>query len=46
MQAMNLRQNFIDRYLIYDGHLLNVELLATLRDEAARLLSIDLLDLG
>ena len=36
MQALNLRQNFIDRYLIYDGRLLNAELVATLRAEAAQ----------
>jgi poly-gamma-glutamate synthesis protein (capsule biosynthesis protein) len=37
MQALNLRQNFIDRYLIYTGRLLSVELLTTIRDEPARL---------
>ncbi|MBI5563851.1 MAG: CapA family protein, partial [Chloroflexi bacterium] len=31
-QAINLRQNFIDRYVVYDNRLLNVELLATYRD--------------
>ncbi len=35
MQARNLRQNFIDRYLVYDNKLLGVELLTTMRDEAA-----------
>ena len=35
MQALNLRQNFIDRYLVYDNKLLGVELLTTIRDEAA-----------
>ena len=35
MQARNLRENFIDRYLVYDGKLLGVELLTTIRDEAA-----------
>ncbi|CAG0931934.1 Capsule biosynthesis protein CapA [Thermoflexales bacterium] len=35
MQARNLRENFIDRYLIYDNKLLGVELLTTIRDEAA-----------
>ena len=35
MQAINLRQNFIDRYLVYDNKLLGVELLTTIRDEAA-----------
>ncbi|HSD84257.1 MAG TPA: CapA family protein, partial [Anaerolineae bacterium] len=35
MQARNLRENFIDRYLIYDNKLLSVELLTTIRDEAA-----------
>lgn len=32
VQAINLRQNFIDRYVVYDNKLLNVELLATYRD--------------
>ncbi len=31
-QAINLRQNFIDRYIVYDNRLLSVELLATYRD--------------
>lgn len=31
-QAINLRQNFIDRYVVYDNRLLGVELLATFRD--------------
>ncbi len=31
-QAINLRQNFIDRYVVYDNRLLSVELLATYRD--------------
>ena len=31
-QAINLRQNFIDRYVVYDNKLLSVELLATYRD--------------
>jgi poly-gamma-glutamate synthesis protein (capsule biosynthesis protein) len=35
MQARNLRENFIDRYLVYDNRLLGVELLTTIRDEAA-----------
>lgn len=35
MQARNLRENFIDRYLVYDNKLLGVELLTTIRDEAA-----------
>ena len=35
MQALNLRQNFIDRYLVYDNKLLSIELLTTIRDEAA-----------
>ncbi len=35
MQARNLRENFIDRYLVYDNKLLSVELLTTIRDEAA-----------
>ena len=35
MQAINLRQNFIDRYLVYNNKLLSVELLTTIRDEAA-----------
>jgi poly-gamma-glutamate synthesis protein (capsule biosynthesis protein) len=35
MQGRNLRQNFIDRYLVYDNKLLGVELLTTMRDEAA-----------
>ncbi len=35
MQALNLRQNFIDRYLVYDDKLLSIELLTTIRDEAA-----------
>jgi hypothetical protein len=35
MQALNLRQNFIDRYLVYNNKLLGVELLTTIRDEAA-----------
>ena len=35
MQARNLRENFIDRYLVYDNQLLGVELLTTIRDEAA-----------
>lgn len=32
VQAINLRQNFIDRYVVYDNRLLSVELLATYRD--------------
>lgn len=35
MQARNLRENFIDRYLVYDNQLLGVELLTTIRDETA-----------
>jgi poly-gamma-glutamate synthesis protein (capsule biosynthesis protein) len=35
MQARNLRENFIDRYLVYNNRLLGVELLTTIRDEAA-----------
>ncbi len=35
MQARNLRENFIDRYLVYDNKLLGVELLTTIRDEPA-----------
>jgi hypothetical protein len=35
MQARNLRENFIDRYLVYNNKLLGVELLTTIRDEAA-----------
>jgi poly-gamma-glutamate synthesis protein (capsule biosynthesis protein) len=35
MQGRNLRENFIDRYLVYDNRLLGVELLTTIRDEAA-----------
>ncbi len=35
MQARNLRENLIDRYLVYDNKLLGVELLTTIRDEAA-----------
>ncbi len=35
MQARNLRENFIDRYLVYDNKLLGVELLTTIRDETA-----------
>jgi len=35
MQARNLRENFIDRYLVYEDKLLGVELLTTIRDEAA-----------
>lgn len=35
MQAINLRQNFIDRYVIYNNQVLGVELLTTIRDEAA-----------
>ncbi len=35
MQARNLRENFIDRYLVYDNKLMGVELLTTIRDEAA-----------
>ena len=35
MQARNLRENFIDRYLVYDNKLLGVELLTTMRDESA-----------
>lgn len=31
-QAINLRQNFIDRYVVYDNRLISVELLATYRD--------------
>ncbi len=31
-QAINLRQNFVDRYIVYDNRLLSVELLATYRD--------------
>jgi poly-gamma-glutamate synthesis protein (capsule biosynthesis protein) len=31
-QAINLRQNFVDRYVVYDNRLLSVELLATYRD--------------
>ena len=30
-----MRENFIDRYLVYDNRLLGVELLTTIRDEAA-----------
>jgi hypothetical protein len=35
MQGRNLRENFIDRYLVYDNKLLGVELLTTIRDETA-----------
>jgi hypothetical protein len=35
MQARNLRENFIDRYLVYNNKLMGVELLTTIRDEAA-----------
>jgi poly-gamma-glutamate synthesis protein (capsule biosynthesis protein) len=35
MQAINLRQNFIDRYVIVNNQLLSVELLTTIRDESA-----------
>ena len=35
MQDLKLRQNFIDRYLVYDNKLLGVELLTTIRDEPA-----------
>jgi poly-gamma-glutamate synthesis protein (capsule biosynthesis protein) len=35
MQARNLRENFIDRYLVYDNKVLGVELLTTIRDETA-----------
>ncbi|HZY43664.1 MAG TPA: CapA family protein, partial [Anaerolineae bacterium] len=35
MQAVNLRQNFIDRYVIYNNQVLSAELLTTIRDEAA-----------
>jgi hypothetical protein len=35
MQGRNLRENFIDRYVVYDNQLLSVELLTTIRDEAA-----------
>ena len=37
MQALNLRQNFIDRYVIYDNRVLSVELLATIRDSWSRI---------
>ncbi|HZY42511.1 MAG TPA: CapA family protein, partial [Anaerolineae bacterium] len=37
MQAINLRQNFIDRYVIYDNRVLGVELLATIRDSWSRI---------
>ena len=33
-QANGLRQNFIDRYVVYDNRLLGVELLATYRDRS------------
>ena len=33
-QAINLQQNTIDRYLVYDNKLLGVELLATFRDRS------------
>ncbi len=36
MQAINLRQNFIDRYLVYDNRLISVELLTTIRDVPAQ----------
>ena len=36
MQARNLRENFIDRYLVYNNRLLGAELLATIRDESHR----------
>jgi poly-gamma-glutamate synthesis protein (capsule biosynthesis protein) len=36
MQAINLRQNFIDRYVVYDNRLINVELLTTIRDVPAQ----------
>lgn len=35
MQARNLRENFIDRYLVYDNKLMGIELLTTIRDETA-----------
>ena len=31
-QAINLRQYFVDRYVVYNNQLLSVELLATYRD--------------
>ena len=36
MQAINLRQNFIDRYLVYNNKLISVELLAAVRDVPAQ----------
>ena len=36
MQAINLRQNFIDRYLVYNNKLISTELLATVRDVPAQ----------
>ena len=35
MQALILRQNFIDRYVIYNNQVVSVELLTTIRDESA-----------